>query len=93
MKAVVTVIGCDQIGIIAGVTAILAEVNVNISDISQTLMDKYFTMIMMVDLSDACKDFKAIQEQLEQFGQSMNLSIRIQRQDIFDAMHDLSTNW
>lgn len=89
MKAVVTVIGCDKVGIIAGVTSILAEVNVNISDISQTIMDNYFTMIMMVELSDAKKEFKDIQDMLTQFGNEMKLSIRIQRQDIFDSMHNL----
>lgn len=89
MKAVVTVIGCDRIGIIAGVTNALAKVEVNILDISQTIMDNYFTMIMMVDISNSKLEFIQIQDMLSKFGDEMKLSIRIQRQDLFDSMYNI----
>lgn len=89
MKAVVTVIGCDRIGIIAGVTNALAKVEVNILDISQTIMDNYFTMIMMVDISSSKLEFMQIQDMLSKFGDEMKLSIRIQRQDLFDSMYNI----
>lgn len=89
MKAVVTVIGCDKIGIIAGVTNILAQVEVNILNISQTIMDEYFTMIMMVDLSKTNKDFTEIQDMFNEFSEEMKLSIKVQRQALFDSMYNL----
>lgn len=87
MKAIVTVIGKDRVGIIARVCNLLADNNVNILDISQTILQEYFTMIMLVDVSAASVDFSALASSLEALGEDMGLSIRIQRQDIFDAMH------
>ena len=87
MKAIVTVIGKDRVGIIASVCALLAKHNVNVLDISQTVMQEYFTMIMMVDVSDAASPVAELSTLLEQQGKEMNLSIRIQREDIFNAMH------
>lgn len=87
MKAVITVLGSDRIGIIAGVTAILAETGVNILDISQTIMQDIFTMIMMVDLSTMSTDFGTLQEQLMEKGRQMGVEIRVQRDDIFRSMH------
>ena len=87
MRAIVTVIGKDQVGIIASVCALLAEHKVNVLDISQTVMQEYFTMIMLVDASDVGVPFADLVTLLEQKGQDMNLSIRIQREDIFNAMH------
>ena len=87
MRAIVTVIGKDQVGIIASVCALLAEHKVNVLDISQTVMQEYFTMIMLVDASDVGVPFADLVTLLEQKGQEMNLSIRIQREDIFNAMH------
>ena len=87
MRAIVTVIGKDQVGIIASVCALLAEHKVNVLDISQTVMQEYFTMIMLVDASDVGVPFADLVTLLDQKGQDMNLSIRIQREDIFNAMH------
>ena len=87
MKAIVTVIGKDRVGIIAGVCALLAEHQVNVLDISQTVLQDYFTMIMMVDASEAKVPFKELAALLEEEGQKMELSIRAQREDIFNAMH------
>ncbi len=87
MKAVITVIGSDKVGIIAAVSNILADCNVNILDISQTIMQDIFTMIMLVDVSGACIDFSELVEKLEKKGQDLSLSIRIQHEDIFNSMH------
>ena len=87
MKAIITVIGKDKVGIIAGVCGILAENNVNVLDISQTVMHEYFSMIMLVDISGCSKSFSELSELLSEAGQEQSLSIRIQREDIFEAMH------
>ena len=89
MKAIVTVVGKDQVGIIAGVCNTLAECQINVLDISQTIMEGYFTMMMVVDLT-ACKaPFDELRAMLKDYGEGRGLSIRIQREDIFDAMHKL----
>ena len=87
MKAIVTVIGKDQVGIIAAVCALLSEKNVNVMDISQTIMQEYFTMIMLVDAGAATVPFAQLKEELAAAGEARNLDIRIQREDIFNAMH------
>lgn len=87
MKAIVTVVGKDRVGIIAGVCTQLAEYNVNVLDISQTVMQGYFTMMMAVEVADATLPLAELSKQLEQKGKEMNLSIRLQREDIFEAMH------
>ena len=87
MKAIVTVIGKDRVGIIADVSRILAEQGVNVLDISQTVLQEYFTMIMLVDVSACEVSFSELADQLERAGTEQNLSIRIQREDIFNAMH------
>ncbi|MGM9521045.1 MAG: ACT domain-containing protein [Oscillospiraceae bacterium] len=87
MKAIVTVIGKDTVGIIANVCTILAGKGVNVLDISQTVMQDYFTMIMMVDVSGSNVDFAELAETLSQSGREQGLDIRIQREDIFEAMH------
>lgn len=89
MKAIVTVVGKDQVGIIAGVCNTLAEYNVNVLDISQTIMEGYFTMMMVVDLAECAESFARLSEVLHAYGEGRQLSIRIQREDIFDAMHKL----
>ena len=89
MKAIVTVVGKDQVGIIAGVCNRLAEHNINVLDISQTVMQGYFTMMMVVDLAECRAPFDALRASLKEYGESRGLSIRIQREDIFDAMHKL----
>ena len=87
MKAVVTVVGKDQVGIIAAVCVHLASYNVNVLDISQTVMQGYFTMMMVVDVSSSNIPVSELAQQMEEKGKEMNLSIRLQREDIFDAMH------
>ena len=87
MKGVLTVIGKDRIGIIAAVSNILADSNINILDISQTIMQGFFTMIMLVDISQMSLSFSEISERLERKGQELGLSIRLQHEDIFNAMH------
>ena len=87
MKAIVTVVGKDRVGIIAGVCTALAEFNVNVLDINQTVMQGYFTMMMAVDVS-ACKvPLAELVEIMEALGKEMGLSIRVQREDIFEAMY------
>ena len=87
MKAIVTVVGKDQVGIIARVCVKLAEYNVNVLDINQTVMQGYFTMMMAVDVS-ACKvPLAELVEIMEATGKAMGLSIRVQREDIFEAMY------
>lgn len=87
MRAIVTVIGKDRVGIIAEVSGLLARSGVNILDITQTVMREYFTMIMLVDTSLCVKTFDALSRELRESGDGMVLSIRIQREDIFEAMH------
>lgn len=87
MRAIVTVIGQDHVGIIATVCQMLAENGVNILDISQTVMQKYFTMIMLVDTADCGLSFDKLAELLRTRGEESGLVIRIQREDIFEAMH------
>ncbi|WP_040535479.1 ACT domain-containing protein [Schleiferilactobacillus shenzhenensis] len=88
MHAIITVVGQDKVGIVAGVSAKLAALNINILDISQTIMEHSFTMMLLAALP-ADADFKAIQQALTDFGSSQDLTIRIQRQEIFDAMSSL----
>jgi len=87
MKAVVTVVGKDRVGIIANICVELANYNVNVLDISQTVMQGYFTMMMVVDVANANLPLALICQQMDAKGQEMGLSIRIQREDIFEAMH------
>ncbi len=87
MRAIVTVVGKDQVGIIAAVCTCLASYNVNVLDIRQTVMQEYFTMMMVADVSGSNIPVAELAQQLEEKGKQMNLSIRLQREDIFDAMH------
>ena len=87
MRAIVTVIGKDQVGIIAAVCTLLAEQNVNVLDISQTILQGYFTMVILVDVSAGDMPFADLAGLLEQEGKARDLSIHAQREDIFNAMH------
>lgn len=87
MRAVITVLGHDKIGIIYNVTKVLAENKVNVLDISQTILQDYFTMVMIVDIEKSELKFETLQERLNDLGKEMELSIRIQHQEIFDSMH------
>ena len=89
MKAIVTVVGKDQVGIIAGVCNTLAASRINVLDISQTILREFFTMTMLVDVS-ACKlPFTVLSTLLENEGSKRGLAIKVQREDIFDAMHKI----
>ena len=87
MKAIVTVIGKDRVGIIAETCVALAAYNVNILDISQTVMQGYFTMMMAVDVSACTVALTELCVAMDAKGQEMGVSIRVQREDIFEAMH------
>ena len=87
MKAIVTVVGQDRVGIIAGVCTALAEFNVNVLDISQTVMQGYFTMMMATEVSECNVPLAELATRMEAIGKDMGLSIRVQREDIFQAMH------
>ena len=87
MKAIITVLGKDQVGIIAGVSSLLARWNVNVLDISQTILQENFTMVMLVDTAACTASIGEMADLLEQAGKEQELSIRIQREDIFNAMH------
>ena len=87
MKAIITVVGIDRVGIIGEICTLLAGMQVNIVDISQTVMQNFFTMIMLVDTGCSGKTFDEIAEELSRKQDETGLSIRIQREDIFHAMH------
>ena len=89
MKAIVSVFSKDRIGIIADVCAVLAKMRVNVLDLSQTIMDGLFTMVMLVDTGTSDLSFGEIQESLAKNGETLGLNIRIQSKDIFDAMHQI----
>ncbi|EOH99303.1 hypothetical protein UAW_00453 [Enterococcus haemoperoxidus ATCC BAA-382] len=89
MRAVLTVIGKDKVGIIAGVSQKLAELDMNIIDVSQTIMDSYFTMMMVLEISKEKNDFEAIRSELNTLGEKLNVTISIQNEEIFNVMHKL----
>ena len=86
-KALISVTGLDTTGIIAGVATKLSSMNINILDITQTILDGYFTMMMVVDLDGSGLDFEEINRRLQPVREEMNMTIHMQRMDIFDAMH------
>ena len=86
-KAVITVVGKDSVGIIAKVCTYLAENDINILDISQTIVQGYFNMMMIVDFSKTEKDFLVAANELEAVGESIGVIIKVQREDIFNMMH------
>ncbi len=88
-KAVISVLGSDKKGIIAGVSGILLENDANILDISQTIVSGLFSMIMIADISSEKCSFDALKAQLDALGERMNVQIRIQRSEIFEAMHQI----
>lgn len=89
MRSIITVLGKDKTGIISSVSNILAESNVNILDISQTILQEYFTMIMLVDLSGSTKSFSELKTVLDTKGKTIGVSIKIQHEDIFNSMHNV----
>ncbi|WP_086444097.1 MULTISPECIES: ACT domain-containing protein [Enterococcus] len=89
MRAVLTVIGKDKVGIIAGVSHKLAELDMNILDVSQTIMDSYFTMMMVLEISKDKNNFEEIRSELNTLGEKLGVTISIQNEEIFNVMHKL----
>lgn len=88
MKAIITVVGKDKKGIVAAVSAKIAELGLNIDDISQTVLDEFFTMMAIVS-SDEQQDFTQLRAEFEAYGEYLNVKINIQSEAIFDAMHNI----
>lgn len=89
MKSILTVIGKDQVGIIAGISTKLKELNINILNVTQTIMDDYFTMIMMLDLKEADASLEEIRKGLAETAKELRVDVKIQREEIFNSMHSL----
>ena len=89
MKSILTVIGKDQVGIIAGISTELGKFNINILNVNQTIMDGYFTMIMMLDQSNANESFEEVKKALSAKAEELKVEVKIQREDIFSKMHSL----
>lgn len=89
MKSILTVIGKDQVGIIAGISNELSKFNINILSVNQTIMDGYFTMMMMLEQSEASVKFEEVKKALEVKGKELKVDVKIQREDIFTSMHSL----
>jgi len=87
MNAIITVVGADKVGIIAKVSAFLAERNINIEDISQTILSGNFVMMMMVNLSGAASNLETVKTDLNEMGKTMNVSISMMHEGVFSAMH------
>ncbi|AYV94441.1 ACT domain-containing protein [Fusobacterium necrophorum] len=87
MKCIITVLGTDKVGIIAKVCTYLSEVNINILDISQTIIGGYFNMMMIVDITEATKKMEEVNEELLKIGKKMGVIITTQHEDIFNCMH------
>lgn len=88
-KTIITVVGKDTVGIIAKVCTYLANNRINIEDISQTIVQGYFNMMMIVDMSGSEKPFSVIASEMEQIGEEIGVIIKCQREEIFDQMHRL----
>ena len=88
-KSIITVVGKDTVGIIARVCAYLADNNINILDISQTIVQGYFNMMMIVDMNEAKEEFREVSEELNKIGEEIGVTIRCQRSEIFEKMHRL----
>ena len=88
-KSIITVVGKDTVGITAKVCTDLAENNINILDISQTIVQGYFNMMMIVDMNEAKEEFREVSEELNKIGEEIGVTIRCQRSEIFEKMHRL----
>ena len=86
-KGIITVVGEDQVGIIAKVCTYLAENKLNILDISQTIIQRYFNMMMIIELQNSLKDFGLICDELENLGKEIGVNIKLQHENIFNKMH------
>ena len=90
MKAIITVVGKDQVGIIAKVSTLLAEEKVNVLDINQSIMEGFFNMFMIVELDDDGADFQSVHESLKKLGESIGTEIMMQRTEMFEEMYNIS---
>ena len=88
-KIIITVSGTDKVGIVAKVATILADLNVNIEDIKQTLMQGHFVMFMLCDISNTTDSFKLIKDKLQEEGNKLGMEVWVQRKEIFDTMHGI----
>ena len=86
-KTIITVVGKDTVGIIAGVCGYLAENQINILDISQTIVQEYFNMMMIVDMTKMEKSFELVAQELDELGKGIGVQVKCQREEIFDMMH------
>ena len=89
MRAVVTVVGHDTVGILAKVSAVCAEHNANICDVSQSVMQDMFAMVMLIDISDITSDFSNLQNSLYALGDKIGMKIHVMHEDIFNSMHSI----
>lgn len=89
MKAILTVIGKDKVGIIAGVSNELQRLNINILDVNQTIIGEFFTMIMMLDLKLSNSNFEEIKKSLELKGNQLGVDVKIQREEIFNSIYSV----
>ena len=89
MKAILTVIGKDKVGIIAGISTKLSKLKINILDVNQTILDGYFTMMMMLDLKECTEEFVNVQSILSKEASVLGVEVKIQREEIFKSMHTL----
>ena len=89
MKAILTVIGKDKVGIIAGVSDELQRLNINILDVNQTIIGEFFTMIMMLDLKLSNSNFEEIKKSLELKGKELGVDVKIQREEIFNSIYSV----
>ncbi len=88
-KIIVTITGKDKTGIVAKIAATMAELNVNIEDIKQTIMQDYFAMMMLCNISGSKESFSTIKDKLTETANSLNMTIWVQRKEIFDRMHKI----
>ena len=89
MKAIVTVIGYDTVGILAKVSAVCAENNANIIDVTQSVLKDMFTMVMLIDISSLKEDFAVLQNALYALGEAIGMKIHVMHEDIFHSMHHI----
>lgn len=87
MRAVITVIGKDKIGILAGVSSVCAKYSVNVAEVSQSILQELFAMVMLVDISKSTIPFRTLADELEKTGKDMGLCIHVMHEDIFNSMH------
>lgn len=87
MKAVITVIGRDTVGVIARISGVCSELDINIEDVTQSIMQEMFCMIMLVDLSRCSVPQEEMRRRLAEVGEEMQMQVNVTRQEVFDAMH------